>query len=571
MVDRAPVGSPLPSPRSVRTISVYVALTPLLFVLIGYILVPTISTVITSVRSAAGATLEHWAQFFTYARNTQALWNTLLLGVATVLVCGVIGSALAFFVHSFEFPGRKLVDIFVLSPIMIPGVTITIAFMMLYGESGMLTKGVQFALGMDRAPFIIDGFWGILFIHAYTQYIFFYVNVSAALKRLDYSAIEAAQNLGASRFRVFRTVTLPLLTPALVASSVLTFMSGVGSFAAPHLLGGSFRVMTVQILMAKTNNYLELAAVQGLMLSAISVVFLFGMRWYENRRDYSLSTKGVVMARRQVTAPLTKALFLFGGGLITLFIALPVVTIFVVAFVKPGTWVVQIYPDQFSLENFATFFSRPRVFRPFLNSVTMSAWATLFAVIVGAMASYVIVKTRVRFRWLIEVLTLLPWALPASTVAINMITSFNRPNVFALGQSLVGTYWILPITYFVGMLTLVVRTTSASLRQVHTSVEEASRNLGARWLYTFRRVVVPMAAPGIAAGALLGFIGALGDYTTSALLYTVSNMPISIAMTNAMYNFDLGLSMTYGVIQIVVTLTVLTIARTSGAVGDLRF
>lgn len=566
----------LTATKSFRRVVSYAAFLPLLFVLFGYILLPTIDTVLTSVRADGGAdagraTFEYWRQFFTYSKNVEALGNTLLLGLATVAVCGVIGTALAFFVHSFEFPGRRFVDILLLAPVMLPGVTITIAFMMLYGESGMVTKAVQFVLGDGRGWLVRDGFRGILFIHAYTQYIFFYINVSAALKRLDRSAIEAAQSLGASKLRVFTTVTLPLLTPALVASAVLTFMSGVGSFAAPHLLGGSFRVMTVQILMAKVNNYFPLAAVQGLMLSFISVVFLFGMRWYENRRDYTLGMKGVFMQRKPVTGTGARAVFFVGAALIALFIALPVITIFVVAFVKPGTWVVDIYPRQFGLDNFVKFFSHPRVFRPFLNSITMSAWATGFAIVVGTTASYVIVKTRLRLRWLVEVLVLLPWALPASTVAINMITSFNRPNPFAFGAHLVGTYWILPITYFVGMLTLVVRTTSASLLQLHSSVEEASRNLGASWTYTFRRIVIPMVAPGVAAGALLGFVGALGDYTSSALLYTVTNMPISIAMTNAMYNFDLGLSMTYGVMQIVVTFAVISAARASGAVGEFRF
>lgn len=559
------------STRTGRMVIAYAATVPLLWVLVGFILVPTLNTIATSASRDGRFSLVHYAEFFSYPRNLDALGNTLILGLATVVVCGVVGTALAFFVHTFEFPGRKIVDILVLAPVMLPGVTITIAFMMLYGESGMVTKAVQFLLRMDHPPFILDGFWGILFIHAYTQYIFFYVNVTAALKRLDYSVIEAARNLGGKPARVFFTVTLPMMTPALVASAVLTFMSGVGSFAAPHLLGGSFRVMTVQILMAKVNSYFGLAAVQGITLSLISVVFLVAMRLYESRREYTLGVKGAPMMPRPITQPAAKTLFVLGSLAITLFIVLPVITIFVVAFVKPGTWVVQIYPDQFGLDNFVKFFSRPRVFQPFLNSLTMSALATGGAIVVGAAAAYVIVRTRLRVRWLVEILVLLPWALPASTVAINMINAFNRPNLFVFGRLLVGTYSILPLTYFIGMLTLVVRSTSASLRQVHDSIEEASRGLGASWIYTFRRVVIPMVAPGLAAGALLGFIGSLGDYTSSVLLYTVHNMPISIAMTNAMYNFDLGLSMTYGVVQIVITLLVVSLARATGGVGDFRF
>jgi len=557
--------------RSRQALLAYGALLPILGILLSFILYPTLNTIVASLSGGTGFSLEHYHQFLTYRKNMDAFVNTILLGLATVVVCGTIGTALAFFVHSFEFPGWSLIDVLLLSPFLLPGVTITIAFMQLYGESGLVTKTVQTLLGLKQPPFVLEGFWGILFVHAYTQYIFFYINVSAALKRFDNALIEVAQNLGASRLRIFFTVLLPMLIPALIAASVLTFMSGVGSFAAPSLLGGSFRVMSVQILMSKVNNFLALAAVQGIMLSLVSVVFLLLMRWVESRRSYTVATKGAIMSRRVIRHPLVRTLFVAGALTLTLIILLPVLAIVLIAFVKPGTWVVQIYPDQFGIDNFRNFFSRRRVYQPFVNSISMAAWASGLAVVVGSVASYVITKTRLKIRWLMEVLIVLPWALPASTVAVNMITAFNRASVFSLYTVLVGTYWILPLTYFVTMLTLIVRSTSASMLQMHRSLEEASRGLGAGWATTFRRIVVPIVAPGIAAGGVLGFIGAMGEYTSSALMYTLVNMPISVAMVNALYNFDIGLSMTYGALQIALTLTLVALARRLGCGGEFRF
>jgi iron(III) transport system permease protein len=201
----------------------------------------------------------------------------------------------------------------------------------------------------------------------------------------------------------------------------------------------------------------------------------------------------------------------------------------------------------------------------------MSAWATGLGVVVGTVSSYVIIKTKLRIKWLIEILVMLPWALPASTVAINIINAYNQPNIFVFNRILVGTYWILPITYFIGLLPLVVRATNASLLQMHASLEEASRSLGASWGRTFLKIVVPIVAPGIVAGALLGFVSGLGDYTTSALMYTIVNKPISIAMTNALYNFEVGLAMAYGVVQIFLTATFIVITRKLGKAGEFRF
>ncbi|WP_162356812.1 ABC transporter permease [Metabacillus mangrovi] len=547
------------------------ALIPLLWILIGFILYPALNTLAISLFTEKGFVLDYYQQFFTYTKNMEAFGNTILIGFATVLICGVIGTALAFFTNAFEFPGKRLVNLMLLSPIMLPGVVTTLVFMQLYSESGLVTKTVQLLFSMNEPPFELKGFWGIMFIHAYTQYIFFYVNISAGLKRIDYSLIEAAKNMGASNWNVFRTVILPLMTPALVAASILTFMTAVGSFAAPALVGGSFRVMSVQILMSKVNNFIELAAVQGIMLSLISILFLLFMRWYESRKDYTISTKGRVVGTIKIEKAWMKWIFGILSGTVVLMIILPVFALILLSFVKQGTWIAEIYPTQFSLENYTAFFTEPRVMQPFINSFNMAVLSTALAVVVGSISSYIIIKTKLKVKWLIEVLVLLPWALPASTVAINMVIGFNVPTVFTFNQVLAGSYWILPLTYFVGMLTLIVRSTNASLLQLHSSIEEASRSLGASWFATFRKIVIPIAMPGIMAGALLGFVGALGDYTSSALMYTVHNVPISVEMISKMYNFNIGLSMTYGVIQVVITAAIILLSQKLGKIGDFKF
>ena len=145
---------------------------------------------------------------------------------------------------------------------------------------------------------------------------------------------------------------------------------------------------------------------------------------------------------------------------------------------------------------------------------------------------------------------MLPWALPATVVAMNMILAFNQPTPFTFGNILVGTYWILPLTYFVRHIPLVVRSTNAALEQLDDSLEEAARNLGAGWFTAFRRVVLALILPGAMAGTLLAFVTAVGEFVSSVLLYTIDNRPISIEIMNQLRMFNLGQAAAYAVYQI---------------------
>lgn len=149
-----------------------------------------------------------------------------------------------------------------------------------------------------------------------------------------------------------------------------------------------------------------------------------------------------------------------------------------------------------------------------------------------------------------EILIMLPWAMPVSTIAINLINTFNRKNVFSFNKILIGTYWILPIAYIIMALPLLLRSNIIAMESFNINYEYASRGLGAGRIRTFFRVTAPVIMPAIISGAILIFIKTLGEYTLSALLYGVHNRPVSIAMVTSMQEFDIGLSMAYGSIII---------------------
>lgn len=555
-----------------KTIMIYICLIPLLWILGWVVFYPTFNSLIMSIGLDQGQfTWDYFVEFFTYSQNLTAYMNTFKLAVATVIVCGIIGTFFAFMTTRYRFFGRNLFDILLLIPMMVPGVLFTIALMQIYGESGFIPQILKQLFSLEEAPSILHGFTGIMFVHATTQYMFFYVMVSGALKRIDSSVYDAARSLGASKIRMFFTITLPLLTPALVGAGVMTFMSGVGSFAAPNLIGGDFRTMSVQMLMTKTNGFYNLVSVQGIMLALMSIVFLVVMRYYETRRNFIVDVKGKPLEPIKIQG-LWKNLGFFSIMFIfILIIILPILCIILLSFVPRGAMAVDIFPKTFSLDNYIEFFQRKQTIQPFINSLKMALIGTIGAVVVGTISSYIIIKTKVKIRFLVELLVFLPWALPASTVGVNMILAFNQPTVFAMNQVLVGSSILLPMTYAVTRVTVIVRNTNASLLQLHDSIEEASRSLGATWIQTFFKIVVPIIAPSILAGAMLSFVALIGEYTISVLMYTVSTMPVSVAMINSMNNFNIGIAMVYGVFLVAITVIIVTVSKRFKKVGDLTF
>lgn len=213
------------------------------------------------------------------------------------------------------------------------------------------------------------------------------------------------------------------------------------------------------------------------------------------------------------------------------------------------------------MENYRLLLEDPKIWQPVKNSLLLAAIATIGALVIGVLASYLLVKRKFKGKNLLDILVMIPWALPATVIAMNMIFAFNQPSIFSFGKILVGTFWILPLAYFIRYIPLIVRSTNASLEQLDDSLEEAARNLGAKWFYAFRKVVLPIVMPGIMSGALLAFVTAVGEFPTSVLLYTLDNRPISIEIMNQLRMFNMGQAAAYGTIQIVLIGLVLFISN----------
>lgn len=538
-------------------------LIPIILVLVAYVMYPSLKTLIESLYKDGEFSLLNYQEFFVQESKTnlEALWNSVYISLLSVLLSALIGIPLAIIFNRYEFPGRGFFSAAAIMPIVLPSLVGVMAFMFLYGETGLVPNAIKDLFGLKEVPFKLGGVSGILIVHAYTMYVYFYMTVSAAINKIDPSLEEAAYNLGASRFKVFWKVTFPLLTPAIVAASLLVFMISMASFSAPFLLAGGYRVLSLQIYFSKINGDMEVAATQSVILSIVSISFLLFMRWYQNRKDYRMATKGIGAHRSEVKNPVLKWALVFAGMIGVLILLLPHFTILLLSLVPDGSWTWQTYPSVFNIENYKLLFEDPNIFRPLKNSLLLSVIATAGNIIFGIIASYVLVKRKFVGKSFVDVLVMIPWALPATVIGMNLIFAFNEPNIFGFGQILVGTFWILPLAYFVRHIPLVVRSTNAVLEQLDDSIEEAARNLGAKWFYTFRKVILPIIMPGVLGGTLLAFVESVGEFPTSVLLYTLSNRPISIEIMNQLRMFNMGQAAAYGMIQITLIAIVLIISN----------
>ncbi len=544
--------------RQIPTAALILAL--LLAWLVGY---PLLMTLVDALRGPAGWTSSNFQQFASRPDEWIALWRSLWISLASVVLAAAVGVPLAFLFERADFPGRRFLAAVVALPVALPPLVGVIAFLFLYGESGFVSRAVQGTLGLEEPPWRLAGPGAILLVHAYSMYVYFYLFTRAGLARLDAALLEASASLGAGRIRTLFRVTLPLLRPSLAGAALLTFMTSLASFSAPYLFGGSFRVMTTQIVASKLNGETGLSQVETVMLAGLALLGLVGMRWIDRKGLAATGVRGVAPARRRLEGHFARTIAGIAGWLLAAFLLLPHAVLLLVSFVPPFTWTNEAFPPVLELRNWLGLVSQPEKLRPVVNSLWMAVVSTIAAVALGLAAARVAVARPVdgrspRWPWLsgvLEWLIAVPWAVPGTVFAIALATTFGVSQPWIGRFVLIGTPWILPLAYLVRSLPLTGRGAIAGLRSLDPALEEAASSLGADRWRRLRRVVFPLLRPALAAGAGLAFITALGDFVVSIVLYTFDTRPISIEILSSLRLQDLGMAAVYGVLLMTASAT----------------
>lgn len=510
--------------------------------LVGYPLMLTLWEAL-----GGGTTFEHFKEFAGRKDDWLALGRSLWISVASVVLAGAVGIPLAFVFERTDFPGRRILGALMALPVALPPLVGVIAFLFLYGESGIITGGLRLLLKLEEAPWRLVGPGAILLVHTYSMYVYFYLFVRAALTRLDGSMIEAAASLGAGRARILWRVVLPQLKPAILGAALLTFMTSLGSFSAPYIFGGGYRVMTTQIVASKTSGLQELAQVEAVVLACFALLALGLIRRLQGD-EAPTSSHGIAPERKKIVDPAARFAFAILGWGLALFMLLPHLTLILISFVPLGTWTTQLLPPELSWVSYRELFSEPERLRPMANSLWMALVATFGAVTLGFLAARQSVSRGGRLGGAIEGLVALPWAIPGTVFALALATTFSVQAPAALRFLWVGTPVILPLAYLVRCLPITGRSALAGLRRLDPALEEAAAGLGAGTTRRLWKVVLPLVRPALMAGLGLAFITALGDFVTSIILYTFTTRPISIEIASALRVQEFGIAAAYGVL-----------------------
>ena len=533
----------------------------LLLVILAWLVVEPVVIVLVDAVRADGRWSFAAIRAFAVERNEwRAAWNSLWLALASVVLGGLLGVSLGLLTRLADFPGRRVVSALLALPAVLPPLVGVVAFLFLYGESGVIARSIMRLTGAETAPWRFEGAGAVVLIHATTMYVYSYLLVRGALATFDPALLEAATALGAGRWRTLRTVVLPLLRPAIANGALLTALSSLASFSAPYVFGGGFRVLPTQIVSTRLNGDIPIAMVETIALVGLSVVALVLAS-----RIGGVGTrgagKGIAPAPRRTGTPASRWGIAVVAWALTGWLLLPHLALAVVSLVPQGAWNTTLLPTAWTVGNYVTLITDPVRWRPFGTSLWM---ATLAAAVAAVLALAVAVAARDPrrsiSRWLEGGLAL-PWAVPGTVYAIALATMFSVVQPAAGRFVLIGTLWLLPLAYLIRSLPVIGRPVVTAIRGLDPALDEAAASLGAGAWRSFTTITLPLLAPVLAGAAALAFVTGLGDFMTSIILYTYDTRPVSLEILGAIRQGQLGVAAAYGVVLTVLSTSAFLLAE----------
>lgn len=513
--------------------------TAIAWFLVTFLIVPVLSTVKTTFFTDGAFSMQSVQKLLSSERVKRSLSNTYKMAFWSFVTVTINGVFQVLVTEYFDIKGSKLLELAFMTPLLYGGISLVTGYNYVYASNGVVTKLLaSWIPGMNVNWF--TGFTGVLFVHTFAMTTSHILFVKTAFKDIDYSTIEAARSLGCSSIQTFFKVALPVVKPAMFSASILLILSALNSFAAPSMLGGkSFYMINSMILTLNGLRSYDLSALLSLILAVTCIVLLLIMNWLEKRSAYlSVSKVSTRLRKTKIRNPVVNVLVHAASYILSLLYLLPIGVIVLYSFGDSKSISTASFPRSFSLDNYIRVFSTGTTIKPFLNSVKLSLIAVAIVLFISVASSLAIKKHPGKLTKLLELTLLIPWMLPATMLAVGMITAFSTPNLLTFGEVLLGGFWLLPIAYTVCKIPSSMRLVRASLYAINDSHEQAAHSLGAGALYTFRRVVLPAIIPTVASVGAITFNSLLSEYTVSALLYNVSNVPLGIVLRTPDMNVD---------------------------------
>jgi len=500
-----------------------------------------------------------FVEAYTNPRNYGAIVNTIVIATGASIFAAIAGTFLAWSVVRTDMPGRNIVEMASIVPFISTPFIGALAWILLGSpEVGLVNQFWRF-LGPESALINIYSITGIVFIIALYETPFVFLMVGGALRSMDPSLEEASLSSGASLWTTTTKVTLPLVLPAILASSLLVFVLAAEQFGVPAVIGTPARIRVLTTGIVEAENFYPPKHGIGAALSVTLLAIALSGLWLQRRilRGRSFTTVGGKSAhpRRIALGGLRWVILGICLAYLTLAVVLPFTTIFLSSI--RTQWTSDFRWEQFTMENYRwVLFDYPITQTAIMNSLFLGVVGATATILLCAFISFLSLRTKLPGHKLLDYLAMLPLGFPGVVLAFAMLQAYIYPPIV-----LYGTIWILFVAYATRYLPIGVRSTSATLVQIHPELEESSLSCGANWFQTFKNITLPLLKPGIIAGWILLFVAFTRELSASILLYSPGKEVLSVAIYDLYQNGQFREISALAFLQIIVSLIMLAFAK----------
>lgn len=486
-------------------------------------------------------TLANFAKFFSKSYYFDTLLNSFKISIAATVISLMIGTPLAYLFTAFKIRGKSLLSILIVVASMSAPFIGAYSWILLLGRSGVITT---FFKGLGITIPDIYGFGGIVLVMTLQLFPLVFLYARGALKNIDNSLIEAAENLGCSGVRCFMKVVVPLIMPTLLAAALLVFMRSFADFGTPMLIGEGYRTFPVVLYTEFINevggNDGFAAAIAVIAIVITTVVFL-AQKYVSNRKAFALNALHPMEEKEAKKG--TRWLIHLFSYLVVGIAVLPQCYVIYTSFKKTEG---KIFVPGYSLESYVTAFGK--LGKSIQNTIIIPMLALIVIILLAILVAYLVVRRKNPLTNVVDILSMIPYIVPGTVLGIALLIGFNKPPLL-----ISGTMLIMVIALIIRRLPYTIRSSVAILQQIPMSIEEAAISLGASKMKAFFRITVPMMKAGIISGAVLSWVTMISELSTAIILYTGRTKTLTIAVYTEVIRGNYGTAAALSTILTILT------------------
>lgn len=485
-----------------------------------FLISPIVSVVYTAFSDGnGGLTLSHFFAFFEISLMRESFANSLFVAGMTVLGATLIAIPLAYLTMRFQFRGAVLIQTLGVLPLVMPAFVGAAAMQLIFGRSGAVNLILMDLFGFSIP--VMEGLSGIIFVETLHYFPFILLNLSASLATIDSSMEEAGQNLGASGWRLFRKIIFPLALPGYIAGASLVFIKVFDDLGTPLVLNVT-NMLAPQAYLRVTSIGIEdpIGYVICVILVLFSIAAMGGSWWFVKRRDYALISRGGAQAPKRKLSS-WQSVMAYGWIIGVLMLVLsPHLGILLMSLFK--VWSFSVLPEQFTFAHYITIFGDAK--QMIWNTILYCGLAAFIDVALGAAIAYIVIRTTIPGRQILDHLVTVALAMPGLVLGIGYLRTFRGIELPFGAGALTASWLIFVLAYSVRRLPYALRSCMAALTQVHPALEEAAESVGANRWRIIRRIVLPLMMGGLLAGFVTSFITAAAEISETILLTSKESM-----------------------------------------------